>query len=331
VESQRVRTDGQPLQRGISGAQAPQPSCDVVLPVYNEAANIDEVYRQVTAVMEAAGVAHRLLFIDDGSTDATAAVLEELAMRDQRVRFISFTRNFGHQVALTAGLEHADADCVITMDGDLQHPPQLIPQLLACWREGYAVVLTVRDDDAATPWLKRMTSRGFYRVINRLSGLTLSPGSADFRLLDRSVVDALRQCGERTKFLRGLINWAGFRSVSIPYRPQQRFQGNSKYSVGRMAAFAWDGVTAFSAMPLRAAFFLGLSISMGTFVYGFYAVAARVFWNTAVMPGWASIAISVLFLGGLQLIFIGLLGEYLARVFDEVKGRPIYFIKRRVL
>ena len=328
MEPERVCADGQSLQRGISGAPA---TCDIVLPVYNEAANLDELYRQVTAVMAEAGLRYRLLFVDDGSTDATAAVLEELAMRDERVRFLSFTRNFGHQVALTAGLEHADADCVITMDGDLQHPPHLIPELLGRWKDGYSVVLTVREDNRSAPWLKRATSRGCYGVINRVSGLTLTPGSADFRLLDRAVVDALRQCGERTKFLRGLINWAGFRSTSVPYQPSQRFQGKSKYSVGKMAAFAWDGVTAFSALPLRLAFFVGLVISLCSFTYGLYAVAARIFWNASVIPGWASITISVLFLGGLQLIFIGLLGEYLARVFDEVKGRPIYFIKRKVL
>ncbi len=303
------------------------PSCDIVVPVYNEAANLEELYHQVTTVMAQVDVRYRLLFVDDGSADVTPAILEQLSQEDERVQFLSFTRNFGHQVALAAGLEHADADCVITMDGDLQHPPELIAELLSRWQDGYAVVLTVREDDAQTPWLKRVTSRWFYHVINRMAGLSLAPGSADFRLLDRTVVDALRRCPERTKFLRGLINWTGFRSTNVTYRPQRRFQGDSKYSLRKMMAFAWDGVTAFSSLPLRVAFFLGLIISLGAFGYGFYAVAARVFWHTSVIPGWASITISVLFLGGLQLVFIGLLGEYLARVFDEVKARPIYFIK----
>lgn len=300
--------------------------CDIVIPVYNEEENIKELHHQILAVMEGLTIDYRVIFVDDGSTDGTLDVIESLANTDHHIKFISFTRNFGHQIALIAGLEHSSGDCIITMDGDLQHPPQRIPEMVRLWASGYQVVSTVREDGESTSLLKRLTSKIFYKVINLIADVRIVPGSADFRLLDREVVKILMGFGEKNKFLRGLINWLGFRTASITYRVQRRFGGEPKYSAFRMIKFAWDGITAFSAMPLKLAFYLGLVISLCSFSYGLYAVFASFFGMT--IPGWTSVVVSVLFLGGVQLMFIGMLGEYIARIFDEVKNRPLYVIKK---
>lgn len=305
--------------------------CDLVIPLYNEAASLEELHRQIVVVMSGLPVTYTVIFVDDGSTDRTMEILEHLADADQHVKIVSFTRNFGHQIALTAGLEHSSGDCVITMDGDLQHPPQLIPELLRVWEEGrYEVVSTVWEDHDSVPLLKTVSARAFYKLINLFSDITLTPGSADFRLLDRQVVSVLMQFREKNKFLRGLVNWIGFKSTSVAYRCQKRFGGHPKYSFSRMVKFAWDGITAFSAFPLRLAFCSGFLISLCSFSYGVFAIVAKVV-GVMTVPGWTSILVSVLFLGGLQLMFIGMLGEYIARIFDEVKDRPLYVVKKTKL
>jgi dolichol-phosphate mannosyltransferase len=298
---------------------------EIVVPVFNEEGNIEELYRQVVRELEPLGVTIGFLFVDDGSRDRTVPILESLRANDPRVNFLSFTRNFGHQAALLAGLEHSTGDCVVTMDGDLQHPPQVVPALVRHWQEGADIVVTTRDVGPSMGFFKRVATQGFYRVMNRISGLRLPPGAADFRLLDRRAIETIVAFPERQKFLRGLVSWTGFQTALVEYKVGVRHAGEVKYSLAKLAKLAWDGVTSFSATPLRIAFYLGLGIMGISAIYGLAAVVARVFGHTP--AGWTSVLVSVLAIGGLQMVFIGLIGEYLARVFDEVKGRPLYLLK----
>ena len=298
---------------------------EVVVPVFNEEGNIEELYRQVVAALEPLGVTFGFLYVDDGSRDRTVAILEGLRAKDPRVNYLSFTRNFGHQTALLAGLEHSTGDAVVTMDGDLQHPPHVVPALVRHWLDGADVVMTSREFGRSMGVMKRMATLGFYRLMNRISGLNLPPGAADFRLLDRRVVDVVTAFPERQKFMRGLVPWTGFQSALVEYEVGTRYAGEVKYSLAKLAQLAWNGVTSFSATPLRLAFYLGLGIFAASALYGIVAVIAHFLGHTP--PGWTSVVVSVLAMGGLQMTFIGLIGEYLARVYDEVKGRPMYVLK----
>lgn len=301
--------------------------CDLVIPVYNERDNLRELHRRIVEVFAPLPIHCSIILVDDGSDDGTAEIVEELADADARVQFVSLTRNFGHQVALMAGLDHATGDCVITMDGDLQHPPELIPELLRLWGEGFKVVSTVRMDAGAASRFKRWTARAFYGMVNAMGDVRVEPGSADFRLLDQEVVRTLRRFPEKAKFLRGLVPWMGFATASIPYQAERRYAGAPRYSLFKMVRFAGDGITAFSSVPLRLAFYLGVLVSLASFAYAVYAVSARLRGGMTI-PGWTSLVISVLFLGGVQLMFIGVLGEYVARIFDEVKNRPLYLVRK---
>lgn len=302
-------------------------SVSVVVPCFNEEGNIRELYEQLCEVLRDYR-AVEFLFVDDGSSDRTYKILEQLAAADSRVRPLGLSRNFGHQFALKAGLDHASGDCVISMDADLQHPPQLIPQLIAKWKDGHDVVFTVRKDDPSLPWHKRATSRLFYRMMSRLSSVEIHPGAADFRLLDREVVEVLRQCGENHLFIRGLVSWAGFSQVAVEYAPNPRFAGSTQYSLGKMMAFALSGITAFSIRPLQLSIFLGLFIAALAGLYGTYVVYAFLFTDLT-LPGWSSVAASVLFIGGIQLIMLGIIGEYLGKTFIENKKRPTYILRKR--
>lgn len=302
-------------------------SISVVVPCFNEEASIGELYLQLSEVLNVYPKVE-FLFVDDGSSDGTISKIEALACKDARVRPLSLSRNFGHQFALKAGLDHATGDCVISLDADLQHPPQLIPQLIAKWQEGYDVVYTVRQDDPTLPWHKRATSRMFYRLMSRLSSVDIRPGAADFRLLDREVVDVLRQCGENHLFIRGLVSWAGFRQVAVEYAPNPRFAGKSNYSLRRMVSFALSGITAFSIRPLQLSIFLGLFIAALAGIYGIFVVYSFLFTDRN-LPGWTSVAASVLFIGGIQLIMLGIIGEYLGKTFIENKKRPTYVLRKR--
>jgi len=273
------------------------------------------------------GVTFGFLFVDDGSRDRTVPILEEMRARDPRVNFLSFTRNFGHQAALLAGLEHSTGDCVVTMDGDLQHPPHVIPTLIRHWQQGAEIVVTTRELGRSMNPAKKLATRTFYWLMDRISGLHLPPGAADFRLLDRRALETIVQLPERQKFLRGLVSWTGFQTTLVDYTAGTRFAGEIKYSISKLIKLAWDGVTSFSAAPLRLAFYIGIAIFLFSFLYGSAAIIAHFMGHTP--PGWTSVLVSVLALGGLQMIFIGLIGEYLARVFDEVKGRPLYVLSSR--
>ena len=301
----------------------------VVVPVFNEAGNLRPLHEAVIRHVEGLAVAVEMLFVDDGSTDDSMAVLRRLSAEDPRVKVVSLSRNFGHQCALSAGMEFASGDAVIVMDADLQHPPELIPEMVALWREGVQVVYTVREDGDDLGLWKRWTSATFYRLFNAISDVPIVPGAADFRLMDRSVVQCLVAMPERSRFLRGMVTWLGFRQQGLRYRARARLSGRSKYSWRKMLSLALEGATSFSSKPLRVAGFLGLAAALAGLPYAVWAIYARCFTDVAV-PGWASLLVAVLFLGGVQLMSIGVIGEYIGRIYVEVKGRPVYLARELV-
>jgi dolichol-phosphate mannosyltransferase len=306
----------------------------LVIPVCNEEGNLGPL----AAVLEdtlAPWPDHELLFVDDGSDDGSLEIIKSLAFRNSTVRWLSFSRNFGHQAALRAGLEASCGDCVITMDSDFQHPPSLIPDMIAAWEKGFEVVTTRRLDsrpgrqgkpDGSEGFLKRTGSRLFYALINSIGDVRIEPGAADFRLLSSRAKDALLSMREQSLFLRGAVPWMGFPSQELSYEPAARKKGETKYTMGRMLALALDGITSFSIKPLRLTSVAGLLISGLGFAYALYALAIRLFTDRTV-EGWTSILISILIIGGIQLISLGIMGEYLGKLFMEVKGRPHYIIK----
>ncbi len=298
----------------------------IVLPVFDEEDYVFEVYEAVTRHVVPLGDAYEILFVDDGSRDSSFERIRTLCARDPHVKGVSLSRNFGHQVAISAGLEYAGGDAVIVMDADLQHPPELIPELVRRWREGNDVVYTVRTgNDHAGP-VKRWTAALFYRLLNRLCDIEVTANAPDFRLMDRRVVDALRQMPERARFLRGLVRWVGFRQTEVPFVAAPRIHGRTKYSLSKMLRFSIDGVTGFSISPLRVSSYVGFAAAISGIPYALWAIYIRLLTDEAV-SGWASVVVAVLFLGGVQLIAIGVLGEYLGRVYDEVKRRPLYFTR----
>lgn len=299
----------------------------IVIPCYNEQDNITPLYKGLTDVMKPYPE-YELLFVDDGSKDDTLEVIRTLASTDPRVHYLSLSRNFGHQHALKAGLDHASGDGVISLDADMQHPPDLIPELIKKWQEGFEVVNTIRGEQKSLSKSKKITSGLFYHLVNKLSSVEIKPGVADFRLLDRKVVDALKLFNENYLFLRGLIPWLGFRQTSVSYEPAERLAGQTKYSFIRMLRFALDGITSFSNRPLYLSIGLGSVIAGLAFVYGLYALYVHLFTDTA-LPGWTSITASVLFIGGIQLIMLGIIGIYLGKLFIENKKRPNYIISQK--
>lgn len=299
----------------------------VVVPVFNEEGNVNLVAKELISVLGGYDK-FEVIFVDDGSTDGTLDSLRALNSKNKKIKYLSFSRNFGHQSALRAGLDYALGDCVITMDGDLQHPPALIPEMIKKWEEGYDIVNTVRKDSANTSFLKRKTANIFYCFLNFLSDVKLSKGAADFRLLDKSVVDVLRTIKENDLFLRGTISWLGFKQCGIQYEPNQRNSGKTKYTIKKMIKFATTGITAFSVKPLKISMLMGTIFALLSFAYGAYAVYLRIFTDKLV-SGWASLITAVLFIGGIQMIFLGIIGEYIGRLFLESKRRPSYIIREK--
>lgn len=300
----------------------------IVIPSYNEAENIPLLIEEVTKVIPA-GFDFELLFVDDGSNDATALVLKEMADRNQNVKFILLSKNFGHQHALKAGLDHARGEAVICMDGDLQHPPSIIPLMIEKWKnEAYDVVYTIRKDDKDLSLLKRKTSAIFYRLMNAFTDIELKQGAADFRLIDRKLVEEIKKLNDPFLFIRGLIPWMGFRQFELEYQPGKRLHGVTKYTFRKMFRFAINGITSFSIKPLRFAIVMGFFISLLSFLYGIYAIAIYLLDDKAI-SGWASMITSVVFLGGLQLIILGIIGEYIGKIYVQLKNRPTYIVKEK--
>ncbi len=304
------------------------PVLSVVAPCYDEEAALPRFLETLLPVLDGLMVPFEVILVDDGSRDRTFAVIEEWAARRPEVRGLQLSRNFGHQAALTAGLDLARGRAVVTLDSDLQHPPELIPELVAAWRDGADVVLTERRDRGRAGFLKRSTSAGFYRVLARLSRMDIRPGASDFRLLDRRVVDAFTDCRETHRLLRGLVVWSGFRRATVPFEVGERVAGRSKYDAPRMIRLALDGVFSFTTLPLRAAVVAGFVTSVLSAAYLVYAVVTHLVRPSATVPGWTSILGAVLLIGGVQLFFLGVLGEYVGRIFQQVKERPLYLVRR---
>lgn len=305
-----------------------RPEISVVVPLYNEEINIEALHSALITSLKSLNRDFEILYVDDGSRDRSFEMIKRLNFGDSRIKGISLSRNFGHQVALTAGMQNACGSIIITMDADLQHPPEVIPLLIKEYYNGYDIVNTRRIDSGKTGFIKKTTSRCFYRFINRIADVSIPESSSDFRLLSRKALDAFLQFGERDRFTRGLVSWMGFRQTVISYECAPRFAGKSKYSFRRMLHFALDGITSFSAKPLRIASYMGLLAFILGIAYAFYAVVQHITGKT--VPGWTSLLVTILLLGGIQLLGLGIIGEYLARIFNESKSRPLYFIKDRI-
>jgi glycosyltransferase involved in cell wall biosynthesis len=304
------------------------PIISIVVPAYCEEGNLTNLYRELRQVVEPLGLIWELIIVDDGSTDHTWSEICLLSQQDTSVKGLRLSRNFGHQYAILAGLSKATGQAVITMDADLQHPPAAIPQLLEHWRNGSRIVHTVRIDHQNTPTLKKITSRLFYKVFSFLSGVHLSAGMVDFRLLDRQVVDAILQLKEGGLFLRGLIQWVGYPSSQVEFHCRERFSGKTKYPLRQMLKFAWTGITSFSLIPLRLAIIIGFGTSLVAFTWLIYAVWAHLFTNRTVI-GWTSVVAFEALLFGILFILLGVIGEYLGRVLEEVRGRPRFIISEQ--
>jgi glycosyltransferase involved in cell wall biosynthesis len=298
----------------------------IVIPVYNERPVLPELHRRLDAVLAGAGERAELLFVDDGSEDGSGAWLEALSDEDPRVSLLSLSRNFGKEAAVSAGLDHARGAAVIVIDADLQDPPELIPELLRRWREGYDVVYTVRASRRGESWLKVGSARWFYRVMGRLSAVPVPADAGDYRLLSRRAVDALKAMPESHRYLKGLYAWVGFPQASVTYPREARAAGRSKWSYWRLWNHALDGITSFSTAPLKLATWLGLATSTLAFLYGLYLLLRTLLFGNPV-PGYPSLIIVILFLGGVQLICLGIIGEYLGRTYEESKRRPLYLVK----
>lgn len=309
------------MLRGMAGNR----SLTVVIAAYNEEAALPEMHRRLSAVLDGLDAGSRVLYVDDGSRDGTWGVLQRLAEADPRVSLLRLARNFGKELALTAGLDHVDTDAALVLDADGQDPPELIPAFVAKWREGFDVVYGTRTRRDGETWLKRFTAAGFYRVMTRLSDTPIPRDTGDFRLMSRPVLDALRQLRERQRFMKGLFTWVGFRQVSLPYERAPRLAGGSKFNYWRLWNLALEGITSFSTVPLRLATYVGVLTALVAFTWGVWIVARTLLWGDPVQ-GWPSLMTVVLFLGGVQLVALGIIGEYLGRLYVEVKQRPLYLV-----
>ena len=296
----------------------------IVVPVYNEEDNIEHFVQSVEAVMEQLPYDYELLFIDDGSRDRSRVILRELGERNARVQSIFLARNSGHQLALTCGTDHANGDAVITMDGDMQHPPELLPVLLAQWEAGYEIVQTVRLTTEGASLFKRLTSKYYYRLLNAMTDVEIQEGGSDFRLMDRKAVLALRRYREHARFIRGIVGAMGFQKTTVEFVAHERFAGKSKFSLHKMISFALDGILAYSVQPLRVAFYMGMLSALLAMLIFLHVLFETLSGET--VPGWSTIVVCSLFFGGMQMMMLGVCGEYIARILQEVKNRPLYLI-----
>lgn len=305
------------------------PELSIVIPAFNEGANIDAIIARLIPVLEPIVADFEILFVDDGSSDDTLARIREGARADARIRAIAFSRNFGKEIAIAAGLDHSHGKAVILIDADLQHPPESIAAFVAKWREGYDMVYGQRIDRSADGPVRRWFTGLFYRLFAKFGETPLPPGAGDFRLMDRKVVDALRRLGERARFSKGLYAWVGFRSIGVPFDVHERLHGTSKWDYRKLTRFAFDGLSSFSTLPLKLATYIGLGISIFAFTYALTIIARTMLLGVDV-PGFPTLIVSVMFFSGIQLVFLGVIGEYVGRIFAEVKRRPLYLVAEEI-
>ena len=299
----------------------------VIIPVFNEEEIVAETYRVLEEELK--DIEHELIFVNDGSKDKTREIVESLLPKNPNNKIINFSRNFGHQAAFSAGLDHAAGDAVVIIDGDLQDPPSLIHEMLDKWREGYQVVYAQRNKRKGETLFKRFTAFAFYRLIGKLTSIDIPPDTGDFRLMDRCVVDQLKNLPERSRFLRRLVCWVGFKKIGVKYDRAERTAGTSKYPLKKMLRLAFDGITGFSSAPLKLSFYAGIFatiVGLGVFVW---SILEKMLSPATTVPGWASLMTAIVFFGGVQLISIGIMGEYIGRIYDEVKQRPLYIEDKR--
>jgi len=306
-----------------------RPRLSLVVPLFNEQETLPKFYERATAALSRTGESYEIIFVDDGSRDATLDELRQLASRDERVRVLSFSRNFGHQTAVTAGMNYAKGDAVAVIDGDLQDPPEVVPQLMKRWREGYHVVYAIRRTRKENLF-KRAAYLLFYRLLRSMSYVDMPLDAGDFAIMDRRVVDLLNDMPERNRFVRGIRAWVGFKQIGYEYDREPRFAGQSKYPLSKLFRLAYDGVISYSFVPLRMVTQLGFLISLVAFLLIVYFLGLRILFGRELLVGWTSTIVVILFLGGVQLISLGILGEYVGRIFDEVKRRPLYVVKEEL-
>jgi dolichol-phosphate mannosyltransferase len=306
-----------------------RPTLSVVVPVFNEEETIPELHRRLRGFLPGLGVSWEVIFVDDGSRDASAVMLTDLAAQEPRYKVISFSRNFGHQIAITAGMDRAEGESVVVMDADLQDPPEVVSAMLEKWREGYDVVYAVRDRRLGESWFKRITASLFYRLFRAMLGFEVALDAGDFRLMSRQVILTLRSLRERHRFIRGLVGWVGFRQTAVRYTRHERFAGITKYPLRKMLGFAFDGITSFSTLPLRMATWLGAGAALLAMGLGLWALWVRIH-GTSAVPGWTTIMILVALGSSVQLVVVGILGAYVGRIYEEVQRRPLYTVAREV-
>lgn len=302
----------------------------IVVPLFNETTNIYELYNRCIKVASNLEDTYELIFINDGSTDDTLKIIKDLASKDLKLKIISFSRNFGHQAAITAGLDYAKGDAVVLMDGDLQDPPELITRMIDEWKRGYHVVYAQRIKRKGENLFKKVTASLFYRIFQFLTNTTIPLDAGDFRLMDRKVVDSLKTLKESNRFIRGLVSWVGFKQIAIKFERDQRFSGQTKYPLTKMIRFSLNAIVSFSDKPLKIATIIGLFSSFVGLIMIFWGLYSKFFLSKSTIKGWTSVFIAVLFLGGVQLFTLGIIGEYISRIYDESKGRPIYIVNEKI-
>lgn len=301
----------------------------VIVPLYNEEAVILETHKRLSAVMSKTDGNYELIFVNDGSRDNTEKLAKDICSKDNRVKLINFSRNFGHQIAITAGMDYANGQAVIIIDADLQDPPEVIPNMIKKWQDGFDVVYGKRISRKGETLFKKLTAKLYYRLLSSMTNIEIPVDTGDFRLIDRKVCDAMKKIDEKSRYVRGLISWVGFRQTAVEYQRDERFAGETKYPLKKMLKFAADGITSFSYKPLRLAGYTGYSLSAASFIYLVYVVLRKIIVGDF-GQGWASIAAFSLFFNGIVLIMLGIIGEYIGRIYDECKGRPLYIVSEKV-
>ena len=298
----------------------------VVVPLYNEEENIDVLFRRLLAVLEALNTSYEVVCVNDGSRDNTLKNLVEYHQRYPQIKVVNLSRNFGKDIAMSAGIDYSQGMAVIPIDADLQDPPELIAEMIEKWHDGYDVVYASRRVRIGESWFKRFTAESFYQVINKLSRVTIPPNTGDFRLIDRRVVESIKKMPERQRFMKGIFAWVGYKQTSILFDREPRYQGQTKWNYWKLWNFAIDGITSFSFLPLKVWTYVGLIIALVSLVYASFLILRTIIFGIDV-PGYASLMVAVLFLGGIQLLTLGIIGEYIGRVYEEVKGRPLYLVR----
>ena len=300
----------------------------IVVPCYNEEESLTDICNRLKGALLEGGINYEIIFVDDGSTDGTLIILKELAVKNSNIKFISLSRNFGQQIAIMAGIDCSLRNAVVIIDADLQDPPELIPEMVKKWQEGFDIVYAIRESREGETFFKRITAKLFYRIIRLLSGLNLPLDAGDFRLIDKKIADALKNIRIKNTYVRGLVSWVGYRQAGVYYRRDKRLKGKTKYSLKKMIKFSVDAITIFSVIPLRLASLLGLLAAIAGIVYIFHTMYLKFVLNIAI-PGWSSLMVAILFLGSVQLISLGIIGEYLGRVYDESRHMPLYLVKEK--